>query len=83
MSMQKELFKQLFRRAFTNRFPVKHIPRSVTGFLKNVENGKAKASEPVPVPPKFRGRVEYHKGKCIGCRLCVKVCPPRAMEVHY
>jgi formate hydrogenlyase subunit 6/NADH:ubiquinone oxidoreductase subunit I len=79
LTMQKELFKQLFRKAFTNTFPAKHIPRSVTQFLKKAESGKVKANPPVPVPPGFRGRIEYYRDRCIGCRLCVRVCPADAV----
>ena len=28
-------------------------------------------------------RVNFDSGKCIACELCVRGCPPRAMEVHY
>jgi formate hydrogenlyase subunit 6/NADH:ubiquinone oxidoreductase subunit I len=79
INMQLELIKQLFRRTFTNRFPSKHIPKSVSGFLKSVEKGKKKMNPPVPTPPGFRGRIDYTKKKCIGCRLCVKVCPADAV----
>ena len=79
LTMQLEVLKQLFRRTFTNRFPAKHIPKSVTGFLKDVEAGKAKINPPVPTPPGFRGKVNYLRDKCIGCRLCIKVCPANAV----
>ncbi len=77
--MVKELFRQLFRRPFTNKFPSKRVPESVNGFLKRVKQGKARANPPVPVCEGFRGRVEYHKERCIGCRLCVMVCPADAV----
>ena len=79
INMQSELVKQLFRRTFTNRFPSKHIPKSVSGFMKSVEKGERKMNPPVPTPPGFRGRIAYDKKKCIGCRLCVKVCPADAV----
>jgi len=28
-------------------------------------------------------RVLFYDNKCIACELCVKVCPTRAMEVHF
>jgi ferredoxin len=79
LGMQIELIKQLFRRTFTNRFPFKHIPKSVSGFLLDVEKGERKFNPPVPAPSGFRGRIDYRKDKCIGCGLCVKVCPAAAV----
>jgi formate hydrogenlyase subunit 6/NADH:ubiquinone oxidoreductase subunit I len=79
LTMQKELFKQLFKKTFTNIFPAKRIPKSVTGFLQKVERGEAKPKPPVPLPPGFRGKIKYYRDKCIGCRLCVKVCPADAV----
>jgi formate hydrogenlyase subunit 6 len=35
---------------------------------------------PVPVPPKFRGKIAYNKEKCTGCRLCLSICPTKAIE---
>ncbi len=79
LTMQKELLKQLFMKAFTNTFPARRIPRSVTRFLRMAESGKVKPNPPVPVPPGFRGRIEYKRDKCIGCGMCVKVCPADAV----
>ncbi len=78
-TMQKELLKQIFKRPFTNLFPAKHIPESVTKFLKDVEDGKTSINPPVPIPSGFRGKIKYYKNKCIGCRLCTKVCPSDAV----
>ena len=36
---------------------------------------------PVPVPPKFRGKIAYDKEGCTGCRLCISICPTRAIEL--
>ncbi len=79
ITMQKELFRQLFKRAFTNQFPAKHAPKSVNALLEAVGKGKAKLNPPVPVPENFRGKIAYDKNKCIGCQLCVKVCPANAV----
>ncbi|MEW6101294.1 MAG: 4Fe-4S binding protein [Candidatus Omnitrophota bacterium] len=27
--------------------------------------------------------MHFYDNKCIACELCVKVCPTRAMEVHF
>ncbi|WP_461865868.1 4Fe-4S dicluster domain-containing protein [Thermococcus sp.] len=37
-------------------------------------------NEPVPVPKDFRGKLIYHVDKCVGCRLCVTVCPAGVFE---
>ena len=77
-----ELIRQLFRKPFTNCFPVKYYPNkeTVTGLMDKVEKGEAKINAPVEVPKKFRGKIVYEREKCIGCRLCVRVCPARAIE---
>lgn len=37
-------------------------------------------SNPVPTPEGFRGKLIYHVDKCIGCRLCITVCPAGVFE---
>lgn len=74
------LISQLLTRRVTNRFPAKYMPRSVTGFLVKVEQGKAKLVPPIPVPEKFRGKLMYDREKCIGCQLCIRVCPAQVIK---
>ncbi|KAF0125622.1 MAG: NAD(P)H-quinone oxidoreductase subunit I [Elusimicrobia bacterium] len=31
--------------------------------------------------PKFRGRIDFESAKCIGCKMCVRVCPAKALEI--
>ena len=31
--------------------------------------------------PNFRGRIDFDSPKCIGCQMCVKVCPAKAIEI--
>jgi NAD(P)H-quinone oxidoreductase subunit I len=81
LPMFPELLKQLFRTPATNRFPAKYLPPSVTGFLEKVAAGQATLEPPVQTPPKFRGKIEYQRDGCIGCSLCVKVCPSNAIEL--
>jgi len=76
-----ELVRQLFREPATNRFPAKYLPPTVTGFLKSVGEGKATIVPPIPTPPNFRGKITYKNDCCIGCGLCVKVCPSHAIEL--
>ena len=37
--------------------------------------------EPAKIMPNFRGRIAFDAPKCIGCQMCVKVCPAKAIEI--
>lgn len=71
MSIVKELLKQVFSKPFTNPFPVKRAPNKLSDIKK--------VNDPIPVPPDFRGKIHYDREKCIGCKMCVQVCPSGAM----
>ena len=75
-----ELLKQFFKDPVTNRFPVTHAPHNVHQTLKAVEAGKAQLNPPVPIPPNFRGKIKYDRDACIGCQMCIKVCPSQTIE---
>lgn len=79
-TMVLELLKQMFLKPFTNKFPAKYIPHSISKFLKQVEKGDAKVTPPVEIPSDFRGKINYDREKCIGCQLCIKVCPADCIE---
>ncbi len=38
-----------------------------------------KSGETVPVPPNFRGVIRYDRDLCVGCLLCVRICPSGAI----
>ena len=72
----QQLFKNLFSKAATNPFPAVHMPPSLTEALSNPDAIKP----PIPVGKRFRGRLHYDRSKCIGCKLCARVCPANATD---
>ncbi len=74
------LFCKMLHKPFTNKLPVKYAPNNVTALLKKVEAGEVKINPPVELPEWFRGKIIYEKEKCIGCKLCITVCPAKAIE---
>jgi formate hydrogenlyase subunit 6/NADH:ubiquinone oxidoreductase subunit I len=79
-SMLGPVFKQMFKKPWTNKFPAKYQPNNATKYLADVATGKIKINPPVQTPDGFRGKIKYDKEKCIGCKLCIKVCPCNAIE---
>ncbi len=73
------LIKQLFTKKATNPFPVKYAPENMHDAAELIEKGELEINPPVKVPPNLRGKLEYDKESCIGCQLCVKVCPSEAL----
>jgi len=74
------LMKQLLSKPATNPFPVKYMPRSVTRLLQKAATGQVKIHPPVPTPKDLRGKIVYDRETCIGCQMCVRVCPARVIE---
>jgi formate hydrogenlyase subunit 6/NADH:ubiquinone oxidoreductase subunit I len=76
----RQVLKQALRKPFTNKFPVKYAPKNVTALLQKVERGEAQINPPVPIPENFRGKIRYERDKCIGCKMCIRVCPAKVIE---
>ena len=73
-----QLLRQIRQKVFTNPFPVAQMPDSLTDALQAAEKGWIELNPPVGVNDRFRGRLNYDKSACIGCKLCIKVCPANA-----
>lgn len=80
MGVVSTILKQLFLKSATNKFPTKYAPTSTIEFLEKVKTGELELTPPITVPPKFRGKMSYGREKCTGCRLCVRICPTKAIE---
>ncbi|OYT28673.1 MAG: ferredoxin [Thermofilum sp. ex4484_82] len=40
-----------------------------------------KEKELVHLPEGFRGKLVFHRDKCIGCQMCFRVCPAQAIKI--
>lgn len=82
--MSLQMLRQLIDKTFTNPFPVKGMPDDLGGALEAAAKGDITLNPPVDEnlqdDRRFRGRVAYDKSKCIGCRMCIKVCPANAIS---
>jgi NAD(P)H-quinone oxidoreductase subunit I len=80
VKMIKILLKQLFSSPATNKFPAKYAPESATAFLDKVAKDSSLLIPPIAVPDRFRGKIAYNRETCIGCKLCIRICPTKAIE---
>ena len=80
MGILKVLLKQLVQTPATNKFPAKYAPKSTIQLLDKIGKGELKLIPPIPVQPRFRGKIAYDRENCTGCQLCIKVCPTKAIE---
>lgn len=40
-----------------------------------------KEKDKVHLPDGYRGRIEFYRDKCIGCQICSRVCPVKAINI--
>lgn len=80
LPMVPEIIRQVWKKPATNLFPAKYLPKTITGFLAKVAEGKAAIVPPVESPAGQRGKIAYNRAVCNGCGLCMKVCPAHAIE---
>ena len=81
--MSLQMIRQLADKIFTNPFPVLRMPEDLGEALEAADKGEIELNKPTSQNLKeqrFRGRISYDKSKCIGCKMCIKVCPANAIS---
>jgi formate hydrogenlyase subunit 6/NADH:ubiquinone oxidoreductase subunit I len=61
--------------------PGRIIPYILKMLTKKPATVKYPAAE-ADIPENFRGKLEFDKEKCIGCKLCMRDCPANAIEIE-
>lgn len=74
-----QILRQGSKKPSTNLFPVAHMPDSLHEALAAAEEGAIELNPPVELPEHFRGRIAYDRDACIGCKMCIRVCPANAI----
>ncbi|OGR68955.1 MAG: hypothetical protein A2081_02880 [Elusimicrobia bacterium GWC2_61_19] len=63
---------------------MKHPARVFSEVIKHLFKKPATSRYPFEkayIFPNFRGRIVFDGEKCIGCQMCVRVCPSKAIEI--
>ncbi|MEF3280790.1 MAG: 4Fe-4S binding protein [Elusimicrobiota bacterium] len=60
--------------------PLKLFPQAIKHLSKKAATSKY-PFEKAKTYPNFRGRVVFESAKCIGCKMCMRVCPSKAIEI--
>ena len=65
---------------------MKTIPGKMVPFLLNMMSKKTDTvlypAVHAQVPDKFRGALKFKPDKCVGCKLCMRVCPANAITIE-
>ncbi|MBO8153315.1 4Fe-4S binding protein [Thermovirga sp.] len=77
-----QILRQWTEKPATNPFPAAHLPDSLTEALEAAAAGEVELNPPVPVPENFRGKIGYDRNACIGCKMCIRVCPAHAISYN-
>ena len=63
---------------------MKKPARALGEVLSHLFKKKATSNYPFEkavVDERFRGRIAFESDKCIGCNMCVRVCPAKAIKI--
>jgi formate hydrogenlyase subunit 6/NADH:ubiquinone oxidoreductase subunit I len=60
--------------------PLRILPHAIKHLTKEPATSKY-PFEKAKVYPNFRGRIVFDSEKCIGCKMCMRVCPAKAIEI--
>lgn len=60
--------------------PIKALPEVIKNTFKKPATSKY-PFEKAKLYPGYRARIVYESEKCIGCKMCMRVCPAKAIEI--
>ena len=60
--------------------PIRALPEVIKNFFSKPATVKYPAVK-AEVFDAFRGRIVFEQEKCIGCNMCVRVCPAKAIKI--
>jgi formate hydrogenlyase subunit 6/NADH:ubiquinone oxidoreductase subunit I len=60
--------------------PLRLFPEAMKNLTKKAATSKY-PFEKAKTYPGFRARIVFESEKCIGCKMCMRVCPARAIEI--
>lgn len=60
--------------------PLRLLPEALRNLKKKAATVKY-PHEKAKLYPGFRGRIVFESIKCIGCKMCMRVCPAKAIEI--